>query len=318
MTIGFAATFFEKTEAGFLIAADSRYSIDAQSADIAPKTYALGRKVGAVAAGSALSVGAAAEITRGIAEDHDRLSPQAPINFYSTVRLFAFCLDRVESENPWTPGSEVVLAGFLANGSPALAKILTRKGARTEAYCYAPKRRGSLIAMVGQQDAKEQLAATVSRAFKEGRQHWAQWLGRAAATIWYLAKHEGVPSIGGTPSVAVCSPREDIFWPLVVIGGRKYLRGIDVTESVRDSNVEGTLHIRYEEAWHSETDQQRTVPEVRVDEGFLSLSRFVDEWVSAREIFDWKVDPDALSVKPDANADPDVVLIFRRGEVSWV
>jgi hypothetical protein len=106
-------------QASFLLTADSRYTAADATADMAIKTYSLGPRTGAVAAGSALSVGSAAELTRGIAEDHNRLKPNAPINFYSTVRLFSFFLDQAENANPLSTGSEVALAGFFSNGKPS-------------------------------------------------------------------------------------------------------------------------------------------------------------------------------------------------------
>jgi hypothetical protein len=318
VTIGFATTYLENERAAFLIAADSRYSATEQTgdtADMAIKTYALGQQTGAVASGNALSVATAADLVRGIADHHDRISQNLPINFYSTIRLFSFFLDRVECANPWSKGCEVVLAGFLANGSPAVAKIITRPNARTEVHCMAPKQRGSLILMVGQQDAKEQIASTISRAFVEGHQHWAE---RAAGTIWYLCRHEGTPVIGGAPSVAVCARGENLYWPFVVIEGRTFLRGFDVSDSMPGVIAHDPLHLEYDESWHSETDQRRDNVGIRSDEGFLSLSRCVDDWVKPHELFTWKVDPDALTPPPDLGLPPAVVVIFRPGEVSYL
>lgn len=315
MTIGFAATYTLENQAGFLIAADSRYSVGGSSADMAIKTYSLGAQVGAVAAGSALSVSVAAEHTRGIADDHDRLSPNARINFYSTVRLFSFVLDRIEAKNPRTYGTEVLLAGFLSNGSPALAKVVTRPFQRTEIHCYAPRQRGSLVAMVGQPDAKEQIASAAARAFVEPGQHWAE---RAAATIWYLSQHEGTPAIGGAPSVAICSRDEAMFWPFVVVGERTYLRGLEVTESILSPIGNTVLRLDYDENWHSSNDQERIEPVLHRDEGFFSISRHLEDWVKPSELFDWKVDPEALMPKPDLHQPPSVVLILRPGELSWL
>jgi hypothetical protein len=315
VTIGFATTYLENEHAAFLLAADSRYSWPGQTADMAIKTYSLGRQTGAVAAGNALSVATAADLVRGIADHHDRNSPDVPINFYSTLRLFSFFLDRAESANPPSKGCEVVLAGFLTNGIPAVAKVITRPAERTEVHCFAPKQRGSLVLMVGQKDAKEQIASAVSRAFVEGRQHWAE---RAAGTIWYLCKHEGAAVIGGAPSVAVCARDENLYWPFVTIDGRTFLRGFDVTASMPGVVGDEVLHLRYDESWHSETDERRDNVGTRLDEGFLSLSRCVDNWVDPQELFLWKVDPDDLRPMPDMIAPPAVVVILRPGEVSWL
>src|SRR5262245_50163103 len=124
MTIGFAATFLEKEQAAFLIAADRRLSTSENiSSDMAIKVYSLGSHVGAVTAGSGLSCATAAELTREVVDDHARLTPDAPVSFYNTARLFAYFLDRVDRQNQWSQGCEVVLAGFLDNGAPVLAKV---------------------------------------------------------------------------------------------------------------------------------------------------------------------------------------------------
>jgi hypothetical protein len=311
VTIGFALTLLTQDQAAFLIAADARYSFLEESADIAIKTYSLGSRVGAVAAGSALSAFTAAEMVRGIADDHDRLSPQLPISFYSTVRLFSFFLDKIEKANRWSKGCEVVMAGFLANGSPALAKVLTRASEKTEVHCWAPKRPGSLVAMVGQPNAKEQIAAAMSRTFEES----GRWIERATATILYLSKHDGEPTIGGGPGVAVCHRQGVLHWPFVIADGRTYLRGFDVTESAKVSGGEGVVQLSYDEPWHSQTDQDGLSAPVRRDEGSLWLSKYVEDWVLPRELFDWKVDPEALRPPPDLSLPPSVVVIVRPGEL---
>jgi hypothetical protein len=301
-------------QAGVLLAADARYSVGSEKTDAGIKTYSLGSRVGAVAAGNALSAFTAAELARGIADDHDRLSPEKPISFYSTVRLFSFLLDKVERTNPWRPGCEVVLAGFLANGSPALAKVRTRASEKTVVDCWAPKQPGSLIAMVGQPSAKEQVAASISRMFLES----GHWVERAAATIPYLSKHEGEPAIGGGLAVAVCQREGVLHWPFVVVEGRAYLRGFDVTESVRFSlqgGAEGVLYVRYDEAWHAKTDQERPGLAHRRDEGFLGMSRYLEDWVRPEELFDWKVDPEALWASPDLGLPPSVVIVVRPDEM---
>jgi hypothetical protein len=168
--------------------------------------------------------------------------------------------------------------------------------------------------MVGQSNAKEQIAAAVSRAFLEGRQYWTE---HAAATIWYLAKH-GAATIGGGPALAVCSRGSNIYWPFVVVEGRTYLRGFDVTESMPDPAGEGVVRLSYDEAWHSQPDQTSATADIRLDEGFFLVSRFVEGWLQPRELFDWKVTPQDLSRKPDLDAERAVVVIARSGELSWL
>jgi hypothetical protein len=296
-----------------LIAADARYSSPGGSADTAIKTYSLGSRTGAVAAGNALSVATAAELTRGIAEDNDRLAPTLPMTFYNTVRLFSFFLNKVERASTWSKGCEVVVAGFTANGNPALAKVVTRRSERAVVYLYAPKQAGSLVLMVGQQSAKEQIAAAAARAFASGE----SWMERATSTIWYLSKHEGEPTIGGGPSVAMCPRDGVVYWPVVTVDERTYLRGFDITETVVHPQ-DDYVRIRYDEGWHTETDQSPPSPNTRLDEGFLSLSRYVDDWLLPQELFEWKVDPDELAAQPALSLPPSVVVIVRPGEVSWL
>ncbi|HEX4334531.1 MAG TPA: hypothetical protein VH062_01385 [Polyangiaceae bacterium] len=316
MTIGFVATHLGSGEASFLLAADCRLSFGHAKANVGIKTYALGPRVGAVAAGNALSASTAAELTRGISEDHDRAEPDKRINFYSTVRLYAYLLNRVELDNPWSDGCEVAIAGFLSNGTPALAKVTTAPSRRAEVHLYAPKRFGSLILMVGRADAKEQIFGAIARDLRESG---ARWIAKAVGTIAYLCEHEGERTIGGAPSVAVCSQAGPVYWPLVVDGDRTYLRGLDITEYAPASKPfpgDDRLHLQYDQTWHSQVDRDRGLRPMRVDEGFIGLSHYVDEWLSLKDIFEWRVDPDAFALAPDPTLPPEYVAIVQPGELS--
>jgi hypothetical protein len=317
MTIGFAATHLTSESAALLLAADCRYSTATAATDTGIKTHALDRTTGAVVAGNALSVASAIELTRGIAADHNHLQPDKPINFYSTVRLFSFFLDQIEQKSPWSKGCEVVLTGFLSNGTPALAKVWTGPSRRAEAHIYAPKSTGSLFLFVGQREGKEQIFSSVGQALREGGPHWVQ---RAVGTIAYLCEHEGERTIGGVPSVAVCSRHEPMNWPLLVMGNRTYLRGFDVTAMVpppAPGSGDQCLHVHYDQAWHARVDQNRTDVAIKKDEGFASVSWYIDAWVPASDAFNWKVEPEALTGLPDLTSPPQYVGITRPGEVSW-
>lgn len=317
MTIGFAATHLTKDSAALLLAADCRYSVASATADTGIKTHALDRTTGAVVAGNALSVASAVELTRGIADDHNRHQPDKPINFYSTVRLFSFFLNQIEQKSPWSQGCEVVLTGFLSNGMPALAKVLTEPSRRTVTHIYAPKFAGSLFLFVGQREGKEQIFSSVGRALREGGHHWVQ---RAIGTIAYLCEHEGERTIGGAPSAAVGSRDEPMHWPILVMGNRTYLRGFDVTAMVPASppvTGDDRIHVPYDQAWHASVDQDRIEVATKLDEGFLSVSKYVDDWVPSSDAFEWKVDPEALRGLPDLTSPPQYLGIVRPGEVSW-
>jgi len=316
MTIGFAATHLDSNGAFFLLAADSRCSTAQASADMVIKTYSLGGRTGAVAAGSALSVATAAELTRGVVDDHNRLTPTAPVNFYSTVRLFSSFLSRIERANPWSTGCEVALAGFLSNGSPALAKVSTSPHEKAIAHMYAHKQPGSLVVLVGQPGAKHQICAALEQAFGEPGPHWIQ---RAVATIQYLCQHEAERTIGGAPSVATCTRDGPVQWPFVVVDGKTYLRGFDVSASIPSSVTprpdDGVLYLAYEQAWHSAADRAAREVTPKLDEGFVGMSRYVDDWVLASELFAWKVDPEAFGPTPDLTLTPAVVVIAVPGEL---
>lgn len=317
MTIGFAATHLTRDSAALLLAADCRYSTASAATDTGIKTHALDRTTGAVVAGNALSVASAVELTRGIADDHNRLQPDKPINFYSTVRLFSFFLDQIEQKSPWSEGCEVVLTGFLSNGTPALAKVWTGPRRRAEVHVYAPRFTGSLFLFVGQRDGKEQIFSSVGQALQEGGQHWVQ---RAVGTIAYLCEHEGERTIGGAPAVAICTRNEVMHWPIVVMGNRTYLRGFDVTEMAPASPPfagDQRLHVQYDQPWHARVDQNRIDVAVRRDEGFVSVSWYVDAWVPSSDAFNWKLEPEVFRELPDLTSPPQYVGITRPGEVAW-
>jgi len=318
MTIGFAATILRGDGSwAFLLAADCRYSTSQSFTDTGIKTHALDRTTGAVVAGNALSVASAVEMTRGIADDHNRLQPQAPINFYSTVRLFAYFLNRIEQESPWSQGCEVALVGRLSNGMPAIAKVTTRPSAKAEVHIYAHKVPGSLFLFVGQREGKEQIFLAVRRAFESGR---GDWLERAVGTIAYLCEHNGQSTIGGSPAVAVCSFPGVLHWPILVMDNRTYLRGFDITSTSPPSPAfEGDqrIHLHYDQAWHAAVDQCRTEPAIKLDASFVSKSWLVEDWVPPVDAFSWKHEPDVFQHRPDLSADPEFVGIVRPDEVTW-
>jgi hypothetical protein len=310
MTIGFAATLVVDGRCSFIMVADSRASAEDQKSDLALKTYSLDQRVGAVGAGNAVSCITAIEITRDIVADHNRLQPDKPINFYSTVRLFAYFLDKADGDRAWSAGSEVVLVGFLSNGNPAMAKIITRPGEKTEAYLVAQTQPGALVMMVGKSDAKAQIAAALNESFAAPGLGWAD---RAAGTIWYLCQHDGEPNIGGGLSVGVCPADEVMYWPVVGVGDRTFLRGIEMTGVV--APTARSLTLTYDESWHAGVDQERQVVPQKMDVGFVGVAHHVERWVLPAELFDWKIDPTALSTALNPGLPAATVLVGRPGEI---
>src|SRR5690606_2447764 len=133
---------------------------------------------------------------------------------------------QAERENPWSTGCEVALAGFYSNGAPGVARVVTRPGQKTLVDIYGHKTTGALVLMVGKKDAKCLVSSALGHARVTSPE---KWIARAAATDAYLCEHEGEATIGGVPAVAVCHRWTRLYWPFLVLNGRKYLRGFDVT-----------------------------------------------------------------------------------------
>jgi hypothetical protein len=119
-------------------------------------------------------------------------------------------------------------------------------------FISCPK--GSTKALpVGAQDGKVLLLRSVEAAKREGRPR----LGCPVAALLYMAKHEGAFStVGGGIAVGHGKGGSESFsWPIVEIDGRRYLRGIDVTDSYRP-NWPPPEVIDYDELWCANLDQR--------------------------------------------------------------
>jgi hypothetical protein len=311
MTIAVAATFLLNDRSAFLLVADARASFDGDHSDTAIKTYTLDTEVGAVGSGDAMSCATAIEMTRGLIADHNSLDPAAPFNFYSTVRVFSYFLDKIDRARPWSNSCEVVLAGFLENGRPALAKVISRRGERTEVHLYTHGQPGPLIMLTGRPEGKRQVVLSLKRAFAEDQD---QWPARVASSIWYLGQHQGVPSIGGGVALARCVHGGPMVWPRVEVGGRIYLRGLDVTDCLPAGIPPGTVRLHYDESWHALTDQMEQMPETSQDESFAAMPKYVDEWVPDSEAFNLQHDSPQLGVV-DSGAPTATIVLLRPKEL---
>jgi len=142
---------------------------------------------------------------------------------------------------------------------------------------------------------------------------------RELSAVYYLIQHQGEPTIGGGLSVATCTGSGFLEWPFVVVDGRTFLRGFDVTAIVPPSTgatpADGRIHLEYEEEWHSFADLEGSGLPQRQDDGFLGLSLYLDEWVKPAEVFEWKVDSPALAGPPDLALAHSVVVIVRPNEL---
>ena len=252
MTVGFAAATWFNDQPVIMVASDARISVGADSVltDVGVKTYELGGACAAVASGAARPPMMAAEVCRSVVESHNRSTPERRVNFLDTVRLFAYFLKRTAS--PQEPPSQVATAGFLTDGTPCLALVTIAPGFNKAGFISCPK--GSTQALpVGTSEGKALLLRSIEAAKREGRPR----LGSPVATILYMAKHAGAfRSVGGGIAVGACKGGGGNFsWPIVEIDGRRYLRGIDVTDSYRP-NWPPPEVIAYDDSWCASLDHR--------------------------------------------------------------
>ena len=251
MTLGFSAATWFDDQPTIMVASDARISRTASVlTDVGIKTYELGGACAAVAAGAARPPMMAAEVCRSIVENHNRRTPDRRVNLLDTVRLFAYFLKRTASAEE--PPNEVAVAGFLGDGTPCLALVRIAPGFNKAGFISCPK--GSTIALpVGVLEGKSLLLRSIVAAKQEGRPR----LGSPVATLFYMAKHSGAfKTVGGGIALGNCKGGDSSFsWPIVEIDGRRYLRGIDVTNSYRPSWPAPEV-IDYDECWCAALDQR--------------------------------------------------------------
>ena len=250
MTLGFAgATWFDDGRPAVMVASDSRVSVPGGVlTDVGVKTYELGGACAAVAAGAARPPMMAAEVSRSVIETNNRLTPEKRVNFLDTVRLFGYFLGQTASDSE---RSEVAVAGFLGDGTPCLALIRMAPGYKKAGFISCPKG-ATVVVPVGVLEGQRLLLRSVDAAKKEGLPRF----GRPVATLFYMAKHEGAfSSVGGGLALGHCRGGETNFtWPIIEIAGRRYLRGIDVTDSYRPNWPQPEV-IDYDESWCAKLDQ---------------------------------------------------------------
>lgn len=253
MTLGFAATAWLNDEPLVMVASDTRISTNRGSTvatDAGVKTYELGGRNAMVAAGPAYPPMMAAELTRSIVDNHNRRTPDTKINFLDTVRMFGYFLKQVSGA--LMDPNEVAVVGFLETGSPCLARVVISPGFNRASFLSGPKGSTQLLP-VGKSDGKALLLRSVESATRQGRPRFSA----AVATLLYIAKHDGAfQTVGGGIAVGTCDGSSDHFsWPIVEINGRRYLRGVDVSQSYRPSWPEPE-RIEYDEDWCAALDRE--------------------------------------------------------------
>lgn len=249
MTIGFGiAVCNERAGRCVGIAADSRLSSNGSTlSDAGVKTYALGGRSAMVAAGSALPAISAADIVRPFIEDHNRTN-KVPIGFYDTVRLVAFFLKRSCSAPGWS--CQVVVVGFLQSGRPCLASVTVSQDKNRVTFFSVDDGQHHVLA-VGEPNARSFLLQGLAAAHSEGRKIVESGL----SIVRYMSKHPGAfNSIGGGLSLGSCDVGHSNFsWPHVQIDGRRYVRGVDVTDCARPS-WPPAVSMHYDETWCADLD----------------------------------------------------------------
>jgi hypothetical protein len=272
MTLGFAAAaWIPPDPPAIMVAADTRiWGGAATLTDAGIKTYDLGGRTGMVAAGHALAALTAAQGVRPIVDNHNRWEPDRPLGFLDTTRLLAFFLKRAAEQQGAV--CQVAVAGFLTSGVPALAAV-TVSATRNRVRFFDIKERGTLALPVGESEARHLLLCGFDSAKREGKPVLATGL----CLLWYISQHPGAFStVGGGLSVGVCAGTDtSVSWPVVEIAGRRFLRGVEVTDYYRP-NWPAPEVLPYDEGWCAALDERVTTGE--------SLAEFHNEYVTGYDI----------------------------------
>lgn len=291
MTLGFGvAAWSQQIGRVVAVVSDSRLSRDGATLSSAGvKTYALGGRTGMVAAGHALPAISAADIVREIVEGHNQANAK-PMGFYDTTRLLAFFLKRACEEPRWS--CNAVLVGFLDSGRPCLAQV-TVSAAKNSVRFFSVEEGESLMVPVGSLDACRFLLQGFCAALNEGR----PVIQAGVSLIRYMSQLPAdFPTVGGGISVGTCRvDHSSLSWPHILIDGRRYLRGIDVTDYARPT-WPAAEQIDYDETWCANLDlllnrDQNVVEEPLVVPGG---SYEIDSLSSPDTLFQLHDDPDAF------------------------
>lgn len=262
MTLGFAIAAWPKDGDAIVgVAADTRVSANgAALTDAGMKTYELGGRCAAAVSGHALPPMMAAELTRSFVENHNRRTPDRPVGFIDTARLFGFFLKRAAMEQG--ASCFISIAGFLSTNRPCLAVATVSPGFNRVAFKKIEPGETAAIP-VGEPRAARLLLEAMATARRNGR----PVVGTALAMLFYIAQLDGAfDSVGGGISVGTCLASGSNFsWPIIEIDGRLFLRGMNVTEHHRASWPKPEA-LAYDQAWCAAEDQRvSSLPEAPLE-----------------------------------------------------
>lgn len=292
MTLGFAMAVWPEGQDPLVgVVADSRLMRDGTTlSDAGIKTYELGGRSAAVAAGHALPALTSSEIVRPFVENHNR-NNEKPLGFYDTVRLFAFFLRRLSSQDTQAK-CQVVVAGFLESGRPCLAYVVASRDVNRVRF-FSVEEGGNFIIPVGRSEAGTLLLQGLAAARIERRPIFATGI----SLVWYMCRHPGAfSSVGGGLSVGSAEVGHTHFsWLHVQVEGRRFLRGMDVTECVRPSWPLPAI-VEYDESWCAQLDRRvnQDIGSFHNPESVLGGGYDIDTLSDPETLFQTRDDPIAF------------------------
>lgn len=291
MTLGFAMAAWPEGQDPLVgVVADSRLMQDGTTlSDAGIKTYELGGRSAMVAAGYALPALISSEFVRPFVENHNRKNAK-PLGFYDTVRLFAFFLRR--SSRNTQAKCQIAVTGFLESGRPCLAYVVASPDLNRVRF-FSVEEGETLVIPVGSSEAGALLLQGLAAAKTERRPSFVSGI----SLVWYMCRHPGAfSSVGGSLSVGSAEVGDTHFsWHHVQIEGRRFLRGMDVTECARASWPSPYV-VDYDESWCATLDLKvnQDVDSVYKPEHLIGGGYDIDLLSSPETLFQTCDDPAAF------------------------
>lgn len=290
MTAGIAiASWKDVDEPTLIVAADTRVSRGGELLnDSSIKTLSIAPQTAMVFSGPTTPAFVAAEMVRTIVDAHMPQPGSERIGFFDIARLVCH-FQHQAARNAGSIG-ETILVGFFRSGAPGLARIVV--GDQGGRLAFFKCERGATISLAtGVAPARELLLRGLEAAKREGKKLTMS----AINMLVYMARHEGNPfsSVGGQVSFGGCTSKDGTFqWLALEIDGRRFWRGIDVTDSWNPTWSPPTL-IEYDEDWCSRVDREsRPLPSPGEGAQPVEKVPFLDiESVPPDQLFRLHLDP---------------------------